>query len=286
MKNEFRIQDRCRDIRLIVCDLDGTLLRDDKTLSAYTLSVLRRARERGLTVTFCTARVPEMAQTYAKLVEVCGPFIACGGAVIWDTENFRSLYAELMEPADTKALLEWCSTHVKDYGIITDEGCWFSPDSKRIERFIDYNSTARAAKVPEIPLHIFSDCTHKEACGKNIYKIAINDLEPGDCQCVKDYVDKRPGRLSYLVSEEAFLDVFRAGVNKGRAVKKLADILGISGAQVCAFGDFDSDNSMLMAAGVGVAMGNAANSTKQCADYITATNEEDGVAVFLERFVL
>ena len=103
---------------------------------------------------------------------------------------------------------------------------------------------------------------------------------------MKEYVEARTEKLSCMVSESAFLDVFHAGVSKGKTLEKLAGILGVPISQVCAFGDFDSDNSMLEAAGIGVAMGNAVEATKRCADYITDTNENDGVAAFLEQFIL
>ena len=103
MKDKILIREQCRNVILVVCDLDGTLLKDDKTLSLHTLEALRRARERGIFVTFCTARVPEMAQTYVKLAEVEGPFIACAGALIWDTVRKRNMYAGYTEPEETRA---------------------------------------------------------------------------------------------------------------------------------------------------------------------------------------
>ena len=286
MKDKILIREQCRNVRLVVCDLDGTLLKDDKTLSLHTLEALRRARERGIFVTFCTASVPEMAQTYVKLAEVEGPFIACAGALIWDTVRKRNIYAEYTDPEETRRLLSFCYAHVRDYGILTEEGAWFSPESRRAERFAEYNAAARAEGLPEIPIRYFSAPSHPEAEGRHIYKVAVNNIKPGDCQCVKEYVETRAEKLSYLVSESAFLDVFHAGVSKGKTLEKLAGILGVPISQVCAFGDFDSDNSMLAAAGIGVAMGNAVEATKRCADYITDTNENDGVAAFLEQFIL
>lgn len=286
MKDEIQFRENCRNIKLIVCDLDGTLLKDDKTLSAYTLDVLRRVRKKGIFITFCTARVPEMAQTYVKLAEVEGPFIACAGALIWDTVSSRNLYAEFVDPHETVKLLDYCGDHIQDYGILTDQGAWFSRESKRIQRFVDYNKSAEAEGLPQIPLHYFEGRRHPESMVKHVYKVAVNNIHPGDCQCIKDYVKKRNGKLSYLVSESEFLDVFSAGVSKGKTLERLAGILGISVYHTCAFGDFISDNSMLETAGIGVAMGNAAESTKNCADYITDTNEQDGVAAFLERFIV
>jgi Cof subfamily protein (haloacid dehalogenase superfamily) len=285
-ENEAQFRENCRNIRLVVCDLDGTLLRNEKTLSTYTLNVLRRAREKGIFVTFCTARIPEMSQSYVKLVELNGPFIACAGAVIVDASNLQRLYTDFADKNETMDLLKFCSTRIKDYGITTDEGCWFSTKSTRIERFVQYNYAARAAGVPEIPLHYFADSSHAEAWRKNIYKIVISETEQGDCQRVKAYLKAKGRKLSFLVSESTFLDVLQADVNKGGGVRRLAGILGIPIEQTCTFGDFDSDNSMLVVAGVGVAMGNAKITTKQCAAYVTDTNEHDGVATFLEEFVL
>lgn len=93
-------------------------------------------------------------------------------------------------------------------------------------------------------------------------------------------------QTSQMYSETYYYEIMPKDVSKGHALLEIAEYLGIDQENIIAFGDQDNDMSMIQMAGVGVAMGNAIDSLKAAADYVTLTNNEDGIAAYLEKYLL
>ncbi|MDR2901404.1 MAG: Cof-type HAD-IIB family hydrolase [Treponema sp.] len=271
------------NIKVIVCDLDGTLLNNQKLISPGNLRAVNAARERGIFVTICTGRIPEMTEAYIRFLGIQGPVIMANGAAIIDTRDNSVPYRECSDNDQAAKLLEFCAERGFDHIAAAVEGCYYSRNSKRIERFTQYNSIAQKENMKQMSLVLLDDYSVIKKL--NIYKLLIAGLSKDQQNEVEAYVETLPD-LGHTSSEQGLLDVGAAEVNKGNGVRNLARVMGISADEICVFGDFHNDVPMFEAAVFSVAMGNADESVKKSASYITKTNDEDGVAAAIEKYFL
>lgn len=271
-------------IKLIVCDLDGTLLDSRKQISRASLAAIEKARAKGVFVTICSGRVHQMLYAYSRELDIRGPLIAANGAAILDTRNGEMLYRQVIDPADALPLLRFCEQNGMDYAALAAKGSYFSRGSVRIRRFEQYNLIAEADGLPPVPLFFF-DGDYGPALSDEIYKILIYELREEREKAALGFIATRRG-LDWTSSEKGLLDVSAAGVSKGGAVRRIAAMLDIPLSQVCVFGDYCNDISMMEAAGLPIAMGNADPSVKKAALAVTAGNDEDGVARGIEEYIL
>jgi Cof subfamily protein (haloacid dehalogenase superfamily) len=271
-------------IRLIVCDLDGTLLDSRKMISTANFHAIRSARERGIFVTVCSGRIHPMLEVYSRRLGISGPLIASNGAVVYDTRTNTLPYLKAADREAVYALLRFCEDRDMDYIAATAEGCWYRKNSRRIARFEQYNQLAAASALPLIPLHEFSPLLN-DALESDIYKILVSELGPEEQRITAEYV-RSLGTLSATSSEPGLVDVSARGVDKGEGMRNLCGILGLEKQQVCAFGDYWNDIPMLDEAGLPIAMGNADDEVKKHALVTTASNDEDGVALAINQYIL
>lgn len=273
-----------RQIKMIVCDLDGTLLDSRRQISAVNRAAVQKAREKGVFVTICSGRVHQMLHAYSRDLDIRGPLVAANGAVILDTETSEILHKKRISPETALPLLRFCEMNGMDYAALASRSSYFSKNSVRIERFEQYNHIAMDKGLPTIPLALF-DQGHSAALSDEIYKILIYELREGQEEAAREFL-KRSGGLDWTSSEKGLLDISAPGVSKGGGVRRIADILGISMRQVCVFGDYCNDISMMESAGLPIAMGNAHEQVKRTALAVTASNDEDGVARGIEEYIL
>jgi Cof subfamily protein (haloacid dehalogenase superfamily) len=271
-------------IKLIVCDLDGTLLNSKKSISPANINAAKMARERGIFVTICSGRIHTMLEAYSRTLSVEGPLIAVNGAVVIDTRSGEILYKNLVDPQAALPLLRFCREHGLDYLLVTTEGCWHAEGSNRKARFEQYNQIAEKDNLSPIPLHVF-DQDYREALSGEIHKMLISGLSPAEMEMTEAYIRTLKG-LSHTSSEPGLLDVAAPDVNKGAGVAALGRILGLEKQQICVFGDYLNDIPMFEQAGFPIAMENADETVKRHALAITGSNDEDGVARAIEKYIL
>lgn len=272
-----------KKIRLIACDMDSTLLKDDKTISEKTLSMIREAKERKIRFTICSGRIPTMLEYYMKILELDTPAVTTNGAVIWDAQCGKPLDSSPMDKEETFAVMEFCAAHHLDYCALTLGASFFSPDSVRRKRFEQYNRIAAEGGFHTMELKTF-DRDH--ACVRNldVYKMLIYEVHPGDTGTALTFL-KTLKKTGFTSSDPGLLDLSGRGVSKGYGLKRLAEILGIPQEEICAFGDYYNDISMLNYAGFPIAMKNGCDEIKSIASVITDSNEEDGVEKAVRRYI-
>ena len=271
-------------IKVIVCDLDGTLLDSRKMISSANLAAIKAAVERGIFVTICTGRIPEMMEAYSRLLGIKGLLIAANGAVIVDTRDNSMPYRICVDGEDAGVLLEFCAQRGFDHVAAALEGCYYSEGSNRIKRFEQYNKIAGEENLRQIPLFPFNSY-YSAVAGMRIYKILISGLSAEEQRQTECYIGTL-SRLGFTSSEPQLLDVIAAGVDKGTGVQNLARIMGISEKEICVFGDYYNDIPMFKAAGLSVAMGNSDDEVKSKATVVTGTNDENGVALAIGKYFL
>lgn len=264
--------------RMLVLDLDDTLLKDDRTVSELTRRRLLEAQQQGMIVVLASGRPTYAMQHLAKelcLAEYGGYFISFNGARITSCADQHILLSVDISHAQMCKLFDLAQEHGVYIQTYTEDHILVSKDNEytQIEKEITGMDVIECADFKaEIP------------------KTAVKAMMLEHPDRLKE-VEKalRPvveNELYMTITKPFFLEFMNPAVDKGKSLVTLAQHLNVPMEQVIAVGDSYNDISMLKAAGLGVAMGNAVEAVKQAADYETADNEHDGVARVVERFFL
>ena len=269
------------DLRLIAFDLDGTLLRSDKSISPRTMHALHAAQERGVLLVPATGRLYRSLPEALLDEQLSRYFILVNGAQVYDSLKSRTLLREELTPALAMQMLQFLETRNVVRGVYIDGlGHMSLSDYEEIDDVAATPATSallRRSYCPTDDLEQFTASAH------SVQKIIAFFHDPSEKQPVLcEIAANFPG---YAVSSSLGnnIEINAKYATKGNALRFLCRQLGIYPAQCMAFGDGTNDYSMLRAAGLGVAMGNASEEVQSCADEVTQTNDEDGVAQTIER---
>ncbi|MEK4915580.1 Cof-type HAD-IIB family hydrolase [Bacillus sp. FSL E2-8887] len=264
--------------KMIVLDLDDTLLRDDHTISPRTKEALMTAQEKGVKVVLASGRPTFGMRNVAKelLLEEYGSFIlSFNGAKIINCKTNEEIFSSTLSPEIVHNLFEisktedvWIHTYIGD-DIVTEEN---NPYTK-IE-----------GEITGMPIIEVDD--FKTAVKEPVVKVLMNKEAERLVEVEKKLQKQLEGQLSVMRSKPFFLEFTEHGVTKGTSLNQLIQKLGIKREEVIAMGDSYNDQAMIEFAGLGVAMGNAPDDIKEIANYVTDTNMSDGVAKVVEKFVL
>jgi Cof subfamily protein (haloacid dehalogenase superfamily) len=260
--------------RLIATDLDGTLLRSDGTLSPRTGAVLAATEEAGIEVVFVTARPPRWLDELAAAVGGHGVAICGNGAFVYDVAARRVMSSNGFEHAVLQAIVADLRRAVPDVTFAAERGSglWF-------EALFPHDP---GHDVPHDAIQAPIDRLDDEAVGKLLPKSAT--LQDEDfLRKASDVVGDR-AHVTYS-GAGGLAEINAAGVTKAVALEQWSAGRGIGGDDVWAFGDMPNDVPMIRWAGVGWAVANAQEEVRAVADRICPSNDDDGVAVTLERLL-
>jgi hydroxymethylpyrimidine pyrophosphatase-like HAD family hydrolase len=260
--------------RLVALDLDGTVLRTDRTVSQRTLDALTLARRTGAEVVLATARSPRGTIPIAEELGADGHAICANGATVFDLDTgtivrHRPLAAETAHSL-VRELREMVPGIVFGWELELRFGSEPAYEALREPRWWP---RPKDAYPPCDPLDWTQPMT------KLIGRVPGADLH--DVLAVTRMVTGRDAVAT--LAGEAFVELLAAGVGKEEALAAIAAERGIAREEVVAFGDHLADVGMLAWAGHGVAVANARPEVLEVADEVTRTNDEDGVALVLER---
>ena len=269
------------DLRLIAFDLDGTLLRSDKSISPRTLQALHAAQERGVLLVPATGRLYRSLPEALLDEQLSRYFILVNGAQVYDAQEDKTLLTEELPPELALPMLQFLKTRNVVRGVYIDGLGHMSREDyaaiHSVARTFATETLLRRSYCPTDDLEQFTASAH------SVQKIIAFFHDPSEKQPVlREIAANFPG---YAVSSSLGnnIEINAKYATKGNALRFLCRQLGIYPAQCMAFGDGTNDYSMLRAAGLGVAMGNASEEVQSCADEVTQTNDEDGVAQMIER---
>lgn len=264
---------------ILILDIDGTLTNSKKEVSPKTLDAIIRAQEEGIKVVIAsgrpTAGINKIAKTI-KLDEYGGYVLSYNGAKITNFQTGEVVYNETLPEEMIPSIYEEAiDSHV---GIITYEG----NDAIAGNGIDKYNELE--ARINGIGLREVKDFP-------NYITFPINKClltgEPEHMAEVEQKMKERFGNfLNIFRSEPFFVEVMPQNIDKAYSLGKLLKHLDLERSQMIACGDGFNDLSMIKYAGLGVAMANAQEVVKQAADYITLSNDEDGVAKVIDKFML
>lgn len=267
--------------KLIVSDIDRTLLKEDFLIPDYNIEMVARAREAGTEFMLCTGRFFGSARPYCKYLGIDLPIISSNGAAVVDYYTWEPVIARPI-PADVVCelfeLLDELRIH---YHFYTDRRFYVREELNDGDYMNKHNINLSEEERYEV-LETADPCG--VARRERIYKIA--------CRCPSEEEDRRfrrgfcgNGRISITSSFTYVYEIQAAGVNKGSALAEYAAMRGILPEEILAIGDNHNDIEMIRYAGTGVAVGNALDELKAEADYVTDTAENGGVGKAIARFL-
>ena len=273
-----------RKIKLIALDLDGTLLDSQKKVSQRNLHALEKARQMGILMVPVTGRPAQGLPQAVLDLPGLRYAVTSNGATIRDLQENKYILEKHMTPADCLRALEACA----DFPMIREvfrEGVGYLTQVDRDILCARYEGT---------PMMEYVLGTRRVLPG-SLEDFLREDDRPleelfflTDSPEIKEALRQRLSALpdiSFADPAPKDLEVMAGGINKGEALLYLLDLLGIEPQETMAIGDGGSDLPLLKAAGIGVAMDNALPFVKEGADWVTASCDEDGVALALEKFV-
>lgn len=267
-------------IRLVAVDMDGTLLHDDKSISDYTLNVLRRIVEKGVILVPASGRPLEgMRAAVLNNVDGIKYAICSNGAMLMDVPEEKSICEAGISTEKAVEALKYIEQFPTAVYAHTDKGTF---------REVGWEKTGLSAKYPYIKFsegNVEDLGTFLETSGVKVMKMGAFALKDGLAEELLAKGSPIDG-IVFLRTGDGIIELNSTNASKGNAMCTLCKILGISMENVLAIGDNENDISMLQAAGISAAMGNAEDDVKQAAKFVAGNNEEDGAAHFLEEWVL
>lgn len=251
--------------KLIITDLDGTLLHNDKTVSEYSVSVFKKCKEQEILTAVATARGHTNARQY---ISALNPdiLISSGGALI--KKGTDIIYACCFSEAETAEI-------IKKTLELTNNGCEITVDTAD-KHYWNYRQDPHILS-PDWGKVIYTD--YSDFCGEAL-KICVETDDENIARAISESVE---GCDCARFSDGNWYKFTKADATKGRAVREISRRLDIALEDMTAFGDDFVDIEMLELCGVGVAVENAIDEVKKIADYVTDSNENDGVARFIEK---
>jgi len=266
------------DYKLIALDLDGTLYNDEKQITERTRAALMQAQTRGIPLALASARPSPglyKERDALQMQHYGGILMSYNGGRIVDAVSNKVLFETAMDLEQTRHILKMLEalpvTPILDDGIqfyVTDatgykvayecqNNCMFCREVGNLADFLDFS-----------PIKI------------------LMSVQPEKLPNVqKQIADLLPQNLTVVQTAHFYLEILPKSINKGQGIRDICHVLGIQPEEVIAFGDAANDIPMLRAAGMGVAMGNASQEVKAAANYITRSNNEDGIAAALEKLL-
>lgn len=271
---------RCEGaIKLVAIDLDDTLLRDDLTISSYTQVVFKKVRELDVSITLATGRMFASARPYAELLGFDIPLITYQGALVKNALSGEVVYHRPLSLEVARRVIAYGRKKEVQVNFYLNDKLYVERITPQGEHY---------AALAGVPFNRVSDLEELLVEGNPMKLLLIEDESVIDTFALelRAILDEAGLEAHLTKSKPLYLEVSHPEATKGVALRELARRLDINREEVMAFGDSFNDLEMIRFAGVGVAVANARPEVRRCARYITASNNDDGVAAALEKLVL
>jgi Cof subfamily protein (haloacid dehalogenase superfamily) len=266
-----------RDIKLLLSDVDGTLVTNDKVLTDASTAAARALREAGIALALTSSRPPRGMRMLVEPLGLTTPLAGFNGGAFVDP---KTLSITESHPVDPKAAAEVTAFLIeRDFDVwVYTEDEWFVIDPKGAH-------VEREAFILQLPPKVVR--RFDAALTDHAFKVVgVSDDQPRLAEAQRGAEALLGNRASAARSSGHFLDVTHPLANKGRVVETLARELDLRTDQIATIGDGDNDTLMFAKGGFSIAMGNADADVKAKADVVTDGNQDDGWAKAVQRFLL
>ncbi|WP_110927899.1 Cof-type HAD-IIB family hydrolase [Bacillus massiliglaciei] len=242
-----------KDIKMVALDMDGTLLNEKGEISDENKKAIRLAKQKGVDVVLSTGRSYSRCSDHAKALELDSYLITVNGSEIYDPSG-SLIERNIVDTDSIQWLWQLSQQHKTYFWAISCDNIYRGsmPDEIGQLEWLKFGFDTEDQKVREL---------------------ILEEL-------------RKKGTFEVSNSSPTNIEVNALGINKAKALQKVCELAGIHLNQTMAMGDSLNDIAMITEAGVGVAMGNAQETVKNAADWITSTNQESGVAKALYKWVL
>ena len=267
--------------RLVALDLDDSLLNNELLISDRTVAAVQKAAEQNIYVVICSGRSPSAILPFVRRLDLAGTeqgryAVASNGSVVVDLHKREEIYSAKVDGdvlVQAKKAADKVGLPCQVYS------------SSMVYASVDNEYTRMDSKLTGVPSEVVPDFENFVKSG--FAKMMV----PGDPKILvglqKELAARFEGRAVVLISKPYFLEILPANCGKGEALEFLCGRLGINMKDVMAFGDSMNDESMIVKCGLSVAMSNGLDKIKDEAAFVTRlTNDQDGIADFVEQFVL
>lgn len=284
--------------KLVAIDLDGTMLNQYGIITEKTKKAISKAQEKGVEVMIASGRAITSVKRFSKEINSNKYFISGNGAITYDIKNNKILYENILSKTKALKIIKICEENSIYYNVYTENGIiaknlsyntlyyykdnLTKPDENRthiniVENVYDYFEQ-REEKILKIMIcdehkTVFNSIVRKL---KELSEIEVLEVSHMSRKIIKQGTDE-------IALEYFYTEVSAKDVDKWNALEEIIGLMNMSKEEVVTIGDNANDLKMITNAGLGVAMGESAPYVKQSADIIAPTNDEDGVAIILNK---
>lgn len=284
--------------KLVAIDLDGTMLNQYGIITEKTKKAISKAQEKGVEVMIASGRAITSVKRFSKEINSNKYFISGNGAITYDIKNNKILYENILSKTKALKIIKICEENSIYYNVYTENGIiaknlsyntlyyykdnLTKPDENRthiniVENVYDYFEQ-REEKILKIMIcdehkTVFNSIVRKL---KELSEIEVLEVSHMSRKIIKQGTDE-------IALEYFYTEVSAKDVDKWNALEEIIGLMNISKEEVVTIGDNANDLKMITNAGLGVAMGESDPYVKQSADIIAPTNDEDGVAIILNK---
>ena len=263
-------------IKMVIADVDGTLVTQEKMLTKRAAEAVQRLHEAGIQFSVTSGRPPRGMAMLLDPLKLTQPLAAFNGGVLIKPDLKTVVDQKFLPAGVPEKVIEAIENHGLDVWVYTDTE-WFvrDPNAAHVAR------EQWTVKFPPTVVKTFAGLLGRVA---KIVGVGV-DLDRV-AQCEKDVQQAGGTHISAARSQPYYLDVTHPQANKGQVVLAISRLLNIPAMEIATLGDMPNDVLMFKKSGVSIAMGNASPEVQASATYVTTSNEEEGFANAIEKFVL
>ena len=264
-----------KDVRLVIADVDGTLVTKDKVLTPATVTAVKRLRDAGVAFSITSGRPPLGTQMIIDALALTQPIAAFNGGVLVRPD---------MTVIETRYLPGEIATKIIRSLALHGLDCWLYTDHEWLVRDIKAPHVEHEEWTVKFPPLVVNDFV--PYLDRVVKIVGVSDDYDAVARCEADVQRDCTTFVSATRSQPYYLDVTHPDANKGQVVIAMSELLSISPATIATIGDGVNDVLMFRKSGMSIAMGNASADVQKQANFVTTSNEEDGFANAVDRFIL
>ncbi|HYV73802.1 MAG TPA: Cof-type HAD-IIB family hydrolase [Candidatus Binatia bacterium] len=262
-------------IKLVIADVDGTLVTSGKELTQRSIDAVKKLREAGIKFVITSGRPPRGSKMLIEPLQLTEPIGGFNGGVIV-TPGLQTLGVRLIAADTARLVLQFLVKHRLTVFLYTDID-WFVRDAKAPH-------VAREQYTVQFAPTVVND--FEPFIDKTVKLVGVTDEVELAKRCEKELQEMAGDRVSAALSQPYYLDITNPEANKGHVAELACKHYGIQPENIVTIGDMPNDVLMFEKSGTSIAMGQASADVKKAATYVTASNDDEGFAKAIEQFVL
>ncbi len=267
------------EAKVLVLDIDGTLTNSEKKITVKTKNAIIDVMKRGHKVILASGRPTPGMLGYAKELELenyGGYLLSFNGGKIIECKTGEILFQKILPPTIVPQLYYFAEK--KDCGLVTYLGDEII-SARRIDQYLEIES-----RINDMPIKVVDNFIEYAEYDMNK---CLMTAEPRDAEKYVMELNERFGEITSVYrSEPFFIEIMPKNVDKATSLDRMLESIGLTAKDAICCGDGFNDMTMIQYAGIGVAMGNAQHAVKEAADFVTSSNDHDGIVKVIKEFIL